>query len=417
MALRHVADSYGVALSWETVVSGGEVNLQALLVDFNGTIVDAVSYQRASSFGDAVIHAKDTADGAKDGYNELIWVKTQHLPAHVGLIMFVVGIHGALMKVVSGTITLFDMCGPVAKLPLQQTHGCVDCVAAMKRSGDVWNFHQMESLAELGHTFMDILEPTIGDVIRRHIPGAPRQVQVAFYADVDKAHDVHVPLPWSEDKLCVAVGWEAISQDCYGANLGVAAVFFNSRGYECGSVSSLDEEGFGAKHCTDNPQGGGDDEWITIEMSKVPAEVVQVFFVVNVRTPGFDLSTAQGGFSRIAGGSGKDLVRCNFAEDLERKPGQIFGRLIRTASRWSVQTLAEYCSGRTWMSAVQIMRKLFQDYVLEVETRASSGPTACSSNSKTAGSQGSHRIQRGTARQRAAMLKTRSVRARLLISL
>lgn len=337
-------------------------------------------------------------------------MKPQNLPSSVDLIIFVVGIHdgGTLADVVSGSVTLFDKCGPVVRLPLEQSHGSVDCMAVMKKSGNVWNFHKVDVAAERGHTFMDILEPTIGDVIRRHIPGAPDIVEIDFDVHLHKGRVVDLPsspLYWPEKEMSVGVGWDFMlgAHYTHGVNLDVSAVFFNSSGQQRGAVSCSERDGFGAVHSGDNRdgKGAGDDECITVHLSSVPAEVAQIFFVVNIRTAGHDLSMVQGGFCRTTDNVGSEVARCNFAPD-KGKCGKVFARLIRTSStRWCQQALAEGCRGRTWMSALPAMRDLFHTQTVPPE-RCNHTPSVPPGSAK----KGDTSEKRPTtARLRAAMIK------------
>jgi stress response protein SCP2 len=330
----------------------------------------------------------------------------------VDLIIFLVGIHsgGTLADVVSGFVTLFDKFGPLVRLPLEQSHGSVGCMAVMKKSEDAWDFHKVDGVAERGRTFMDILEPTLGDLIRKNIPCAPRTVTVDFGVHLTKGHTVDVPsvrLSWPEREMSVGVGWDFMlaAQHGRGVNLDVSAVFFDNNGHARGAVSCSKREGFGAVHSGDNRDGKGtcDDERITVNLSSVPDEVSQIFFVVNVRTPGLDLSMVHGAFCRTMNNAGKEVTREAFA-DQQGKCGKLFARLLRTsATSWCQETLAEGCRGRTWMSAMGRMQDLFRTLPPELRNRK---PSISATRAKQMDA--SDRKPR-TARLRAAMIK-RSLR-------
>lgn len=378
MDIRPFRDAYGVGLTWD---SGGhtiDVDLQALLVDRKGLIVDVVYFNKLCSFHNAVVHVGDCVHGVNEHNDETMYVKPHLLPEHVVLLVMVVAVHrgGTLQDVVSGFVTFFDHVGPVARLPLEQSHGCVDCVAVMKKSGDVWDFHKIDEPAGPGHTFLDILEPTIGDVIRSFIPSAPECVDVSFEVDVTKSTGVveKLTVAWVETRLSVAVGWDFDLGAYYGhgVNLDLTGVFLNKEGSLYGCVSCAQKQCFGAVHSGDNRngEGSGDDEQITLQMLSVPHEVAQIFFIVNVRTHGQDLSSLHGGFHRTTIDAGTELACHKLIHD-ERMKGKIFARLIRRpSSRWCLQELAKYCRGSTWMSAVQMMREMFHSYPTELHANA-----------------------------------------------
>jgi len=366
-------ESFGVGLSWSNSSETVDLDLQAVVVDTMGVVMDAVHFNQLSACHGAIVHGGDSKNGEMSGYDEMIWVKTQSLPEQVQLLIFVVGIkkHGSLMDVDDGVLTLFGKRGAVEKMSLERSCGSVDCVAAMSKGTDgQWNFLRIDEIAERGHNFVDILEPTIGDVIRRHIPGAPERVRAAFHVDMRPATK-KMPLVWLENQFSVAIGWDFMAGAQYGrgVNVDVSAVFFSSDGHELGSVNCKEVEGFGSLHSGDNTvgSGGGNDRSISVNIASVPEEVKQIFFVVNVRTPGYTLPMVQNGFCRVVGARNTELARHDFLND-EGRPTKIFARVFRgTNSRWIFQDTAQYCQGRNWMSSVQTMRELFHQRPRELE--------------------------------------------------
>lgn len=371
-----------MGLSWDNLSCQYQidVDLQAVIVNDKGAIADAVYYDRLSAFDHAVLHGGDSLDGDKEGYDELIWVQPHRLPQNVRLIIFVVGIYngGTLMDVDNGVVSVFDLHGVVARIPLERSFGSVDCVAVMKHCGGTWNFHKIDESAEFGQHFIDILEPTIGDVIRKHIPQAPF-CKMSFNATLTKGHVVDVPLGWL-DKMCyVGIGWDVMPtvRTGKGVDLDVVAVFFDSAHNEIGAVTGQRQELFGARHSGDNTDGSGtgDDESVHLDLSLVPDHVSQIFFVVSVRTPGFTLSSVQSGYCRFAG-EGGELGRYDFLNG-EKKPANISARLLRSSwrgddhtIRWCFQTVGRYCHGRSWHSTVKTMQELCKTCPMELQGRA-----------------------------------------------
>jgi len=366
-------EPFGVGLSWSNGGETVDLDLQAVVVDTMGVVTDAAYFNQLSACHGAIVHAGDSKNGEMSGYDEMIWVKTQSLPAHVQLLIFVVGIktEGSLMDVDDGVLTLFGKRGAVEKVSLERSSGSVDIVAAMsKGTGGQWIFLRIDEIAERGHNFADILEPAIGDVIRRHIPGAPERVCAAFHLNM-RRDTKKVPLAWLHKQFSVAIGWDFMAGARYGrgVNMDLSAVFFSSDGHELGSVNCKEVEGFGSVHSGDNTTGigAGNDESIHVNIASVPQEVEQIFFVVNVRTPGYTLSMVHNGFCRVVGDGKSELARHDFLYE-ECKPTKIFARVFRgTNSRWIFQDTAQYCQGRNWMSSVQTMRELFHQRPRELE--------------------------------------------------
>lgn len=381
--VKQFQNSHGVGLSWDnlsTETDHVDVDLQAVIVSEKGVLLDAVYFNKLSAYRNAILHAGDSLDGDKEGFDEMIWVQPHRLPANVQLIIFVVAIYhgGTLMDVDNGVISVFDVHGVVARIPLERSHGSVDVVALMKNCGDgIWNFHKVDELAESGQHFLDILEPTIGNVIRRHIPTAPK-CKMSFNTMMQKGHVVDIPLGWLETTCFVGIGWQVMPNVRMGKglDLDVAGVFFDEKHNELGAVCGEQVQLFGATHSGDNQtgSGSGDDETITVDLGQIPDHVAQIFFVVNVSTPGYSLSYIQSGYCRFVG-EGGELGRYDFVYG-EKKPGKIFARLIRSTwrgggrtKRWCFQMVGRYCFGRNWHSSVEVMKELCQTCPLELQGR------------------------------------------------
>ena len=107
--VKQFQNSHGVGLSWDnlsTETAHVDVDLQAVIVSDKGVLLDAVYFNKLSAYRNAILHAGDSLDGDKEGFDEMIWVQPHRLPANVQLIIFVVAIYhgGTLMDVDNGAI-------------------------------------------------------------------------------------------------------------------------------------------------------------------------------------------------------------------------------------------------------------------------------------------------------------------------
>lgn len=107
-------------------------------------------------------------------------------------------------------------------------------------------------------------------------------------------------------------------------------IYFNNLHHKSGAVS----------HHGDNLTGGGDgdDEQVSISLSKVPAEYDRIVIAVNIykaneRKQHFGL--VQNAFIRVVDKSNNsEICRYNLTEDYSGSTGVIFGEVYRDGSEW-----------------------------------------------------------------------------------
>merc|ERR1719337_307945 len=107
----------------------------------------------------------------------------------------------------------------VACIAMERSQAEVDVVATLVRSGSgAWTLHAVDEPAQSGQHFMDVLEPTIGNLIRAVIPGAPRRQKVAFAMEKGAVFDL--PETGQLSRITAALGWDLIGK---GVDLDVSA--------------------------------------------------------------------------------------------------------------------------------------------------------------------------------------------------
>eukprot|EP00439_Symbiodinium_sp_Y106_P060319 s2205_g8.t3 len=355
-----------------------DVDLQAVIVDQKGVIIDAAYYNNMKALR-CVTHSGDEQTGEKTGMDETVWVMLPRVPAQasasrasiwpvlasfgqVRLIIFVVAAHnrGQLKDVSNGVLHVLedDPGNEVASYRMEQSAKEVDAVFVMVRSdsGD-WSLRVLDEPAQQGRHFMDILEPTLGNLIRAEIPAAPKRQKVAFA--MEKGSMVELPQTSDLGKVTAGLGWDVKAGPGPDVDLDVSVVFFAADGQHLGAVFFGNQEEFGVVHSGDNltGEGSGDDEVITVNLSAIPDSVTQMVFSVNIYTPNIT-------FDR----DGTELARYVLRE-ARGETGLLIARLMREPgpSRWGFQAIGTFCKGRTWKDSLRDMDPLVRSTARQVQ--------------------------------------------------
>jgi len=401
---------YGVCLSWDRVKSAVDLDLQAVIVDSPGTIIDAVYYNRLEIMDKGLSHSGDEKTGEGEGFDESIWLNFQKIKKDVKLIIFIIAAHAG---------GCFSQAGDVSLHIVEQWHGnTLETVRLKNGVGGVmpvatairgpegdWVMMRINKAAEDGNHFMDILEPTLGDYIRKKIKGAPARQRVSF--PMAKGGSTDLPRSSSLKRVSVGVGWDMGGA---GIDLDVSAVLFGVVGQKVGAVYYNNPKAYGLNHTGDNETGAGegDDETIAVDLESVPAQVAQIFFIVNIYTKGITFQKLKNAHCRVTNDYGEELTRyslnCAGAKD---DSGLILARLHRNqkTQRWGFHALGSFCQGRKWMDRVCLkeMQRLFYLSPRDIATDVNQMKTQEGARSK-AQSPMAARFQRKSAQNRAARL-------------
>lgn len=353
--------SYGLALKWDNLDGKGiDCDLQAVLVDDRGHIIDAVYYNNMTALQGAIGLIGDTTTGEGDGYDEQIYLTLKKFQPQVKLVIFVVAVYDkrrSLDDVDNGQVVLLEEGRPMKQFKLERSDdGSADVVALMKLELDgTWAFFQVQVPAEGGSHFMDILEPTIGDIIRHEIPHAPKVQKVSFLMDKDAR--VSLPATSKLKRLSVGIGGSLQPLSTEEVDMEIAAVFWSTKGKPMGAVDSLSDGMCGVEHTGEMEN---DDEMITIDLAQIPAEVDRIFMVLTVS--GGTFAKVSQAYARIADQTSMELVRYDIDGGCE-ETGLIMGQLLRgLRRRWTFEAVGHYFSPPccTWKGGTDLMSKLFK---------------------------------------------------------
>lgn len=123
------------------------------------------------------------------------------------------------------------------------------------------------------------------------------------------------------------------------ANRLVDTVWFRQLKSKDGSITHTGDNRTGA--------GDGDDEQISVELQRVPANVKSLVFTVNSFT-GQNFSTVENAYCRlINAGNNQEVARFNLSVQGSHT-AQIMAKLYRHNGEWKMHAIGENGSGRTF---------------------------------------------------------------------
>lgn len=369
------AKRHAVAISWDHDPRlPVDVDLQAVVVDNRGSIIDAVYYNNLKGLGKCMTHSGDEVTGQKTGYDETVWVNLDRLPETVQMIVFVIATHtGHLKDVKNGMIHILleRSDNELGCIPMENSVEEVDMVAAMIRYGGSWCLRVIDEPAQDGRHFMDILEPSIGNFIRKHIPSAPRRMKVAFA--MEKGGVLDLPRSNQMNNIVAGLGWD-VMPGAEGVDLDVSAVLIDTSSQVAAAVFFGNLEELGVKHTGDNltGEGEGDDEQIICNLQNIPDHICQIFFVVNIYTRGVTFQQVRNAFCRIMDSDCNELARYTLSEG-GMQNGLIISRLFREVDgRWGFQAIGEFARGTMYKDSIpEVMR-----FVPVLPTSLQGGPSS-----------------------------------------
>ena len=119
-------------------------------------------------------------------------------------------------------------------------------------------------------------------------------------------------------------------------------IFFNQKVSPCGSVT----------HNGDNrtSDGDGDDETISVDLSKVPQEVAKIVFAVTIhegQQNSQNFGMVDKAYIRVINqdANAEELARFDLSEDGSTEVAMIFGELYRHSGEWKFKAVGQGFSG------------------------------------------------------------------------
>jgi len=156
--------------------------------------------------------------------------------------------------------------------------------------------------------------------------------------------------------ILIGLGWDARATDGAGFDLDASAflltpdgkvrsdadfVFFNQPASSDGSV----------KHLGDNKtgEGEGDDEQMTVDLSKVSADVDKIAIGVTIHeaeTRNQNFGMVSQGFVRVVNAAdNSEIVRYDLSEDFSVETALVFGEIYRHSGEWKFKAVGQGFQG------------------------------------------------------------------------
>ncbi len=158
-------------------------------------------------------------------------------------------------------------------------------------------------------------------------------------------------------EICVGLGWDVNKYDGGSSfDLDTAAFLLgrNDKVRQQGDFvfyGNLSHESGAVVHQGDNltGEGGGDDEQIMIDLSKVPADVQKIAFTATI----YEAEERRQNFGQVSNAyirvmdsvNNKELIRYDLGEDFSIETAVVVGELYRNGSEWKFNAIGSGFEG------------------------------------------------------------------------
>ncbi|CAD9196122.1 MAG: TerD family protein [Acinetobacter bohemicus] len=159
------------------------------------------------------------------------------------------------------------------------------------------------------------------------------------------------------NKVDLGLGWNPRATDGKAFDLDAVAfltgedgkvrldgefIFFNQKVSPCGSVTHKGDNRTG--------DGEGDDETISVDLSKVPQEVAKIVFAVTIhegQQNGQNFGMVDKAYIRVINqdANAEELARFDLSEDGSTEVAMIFGELYRHNGEWKFKAVGQGFNG------------------------------------------------------------------------
>ena len=165
-------------------------------------------------------------------------------------------------------------------------------------------------------------------------------------------------------RVAMGLGWDPARRG-RDIDLDASVIVVNAQGRKVDAVWFMAKSAFGGaiEHSGDNLTGAGegDDEVITVDLGRLPAEAHALVFTVN-SFRGQKFTDVRNAYCRLLDlESGAELVRYDLTES-ERHTGVIMSVLVRSGATWDMTAIGEFHDGKTaramYEPAEQVVRGL-----------------------------------------------------------
>ncbi len=157
-------------------------------------------------------------------------------------------------------------------------------------------------------------------------------------------------------RILVGLGWDPRATDGAEFDLVASAFLVGASGMVSSDAdfifyNQLKSADGSVEHTGDNRTGAGDgdDEVLKVDLSRVPADVEKVVFVVTIH----DAEARKQSFGQVGGSfirvvnevSSAEVVRYDLAEDASTETAMIFAELYRNGGEWKFRAVGQGYAG------------------------------------------------------------------------
>lgn len=397
--------AFALCWDWSLTPSVEQLSLQALVVNTDGKIIDAVHSRNLTAFQSAVrLTARAPAQNMCSACCGTIWVSLDLLPMDVAMVICIVtsatGV--PLASIASHMVLNVDSSGNVClgeistDVPLAAKMGCLGVLR--RQDWNSWTLVPKCEWTKQAWHFMDFPDLP-GKFIKEVLPmvSKKQRAQASFVAMAKgSVADCPIfPVTGVNKRIFVGMGWDWYSVEEASA-ITVALVLYSADGKHVQTISAENSGSVkGAFHTGDGALSAG----VFLELDSLPEEVAVAFLVGNIADPETTFGMVQQPHSTVIDATGKELLRYFMPED--RKKASRYNGLILTRlfwnefhGRWSAQALGHYCTGVSWDKSQTKMLSLLamppsnlQTLLIEDEDNVTRGDhrstTAASSTSQS----------------------------------
>eukprot|EP00820_Chromera_velia_P013445 Cvel_23935.t1-p1 / transcript=Cvel_23935.t1 / gene=Cvel_23935 / organism=Chromera_velia_CCMP2878 / gene_product=Tellurium resistance protein TerZ, putative / transcript_product=Tellurium resistance protein TerZ, putative / location=Cvel_scaffold2529:1-4581(-) / protein_length=380 / sequence_SO=supercontig / SO=protein_coding / is_pseudo=false len=313
--------SLSFGLSWDfnpgkTV----DVDIQGVLVNNEGVIIDAAYYNNLKASGRAVTHSGDETDGKTDGVDEkvvchLSLLNKNHPNTRAIFIVVACYSGGTFADVREGKLAVMDDLNRklianyvLSSTTSDRTCNILCCLYRKTPRSNQWALRTLDRLTSGSH-FMDAIAD-LQLAIRQVMPDAPAASRPVHF-QMSKGH----VMDFGNDLTTITcgLGWDT---DLGNIDLDVSCVMFDMNGdfleaVFFGNLSSVGKHSQpgAVVHSGDNltGEGAGDDEQIVVYLQKVGDVVAQIFFCLNIYTRGRNFANVANPYVRVVDSNRREL--------------------------------------------------------------------------------------------------------------
>mmetsp|Transcript_18948 Transcript_18948/g.44111 ORF Transcript_18948/g.44111 Transcript_18948/m.44111 type:complete len:1051 (+) Transcript_18948:81-3233(+) len=394
-------ERYGVAVRWQdtAATSTATWDLQAVLVDGKGDIVDAVHSDRTSACQAAVRQLQFSSEEsggkklARNDYHSIMWVTLPRVPLEVDLLVFLLSVDFKVTteQELTGMVHLFagDRFHDIARFKVDYNMASVGGLVAIQRrpvpsttasprsevekdaqvisdkepnKADLsWSLARLEGSVRQGHHFMHVWEPWLGDLVRACLPKVPKAQRLTL--PLENSSCVDLPTATAAKWLFIGVAWDLLPPNIVESfRLDVAALLFDDSGKQVGTIApTVDQE---------HDQVTGEQETpgllsagVILDWENITSKVTQIYIIGNVAQAGLNLRLVHNISATVVDPSGTNLIRLHFTNASADETGIIIARVLRDGSpgdRCRFQALGQYCNGRNWSESLPDVHPLLE---------------------------------------------------------